>query len=33
MNSRASNCIKLHKFWHYLTDLGTNSYGKEQIIY
>ncbi len=33
MNSRVLNCIKLHKFWHYLTDLGTNSYGRDQIVY
>ncbi len=28
-----SNCIELHKFWHYSTDLGTNSYGRDQIVY
>jgi hypothetical protein len=33
MNSRASNCIELHKFWHYSTDLGTNGYGSDQIVY
>ena len=33
MNSRASNSIKLHTFWHYSTDLGTNSYGRDQIVY
>ncbi len=32
MNSRVSNCIKLHKFWHYSTDLGTNSYHRDQIV-
>jgi len=33
MNSRALNCIKLHKFWHYLTNLGTNTYDRDQIVY
>ena len=27
-----SNCIELHKFWHYSTDLGMNSYGRDQIV-
>ncbi len=31
MNSRVSNCSELHKFWHYSTDLGTNSYSRDQI--
>jgi hypothetical protein len=26
-------CIKLHKFWHYSTELGTNSYSRDQIVY
>jgi hypothetical protein len=33
MNSRVSNCIELHKFWHYSTNLGINSYGRDQIVY
>ncbi len=33
MNSRVSNCIELHKFWYYSTDLGTNSYSRDQIVY
>jgi hypothetical protein len=25
--------MELHKFWHYLTDLGMNSYSRDQIVY
>ncbi len=32
-DSRVSNCIELHKFWHYSTDLGTNSYSRDRIVY
>ena len=33
MNSGVSNCIEVHKFWHYLTDLGTNISDRDQIVY
>jgi hypothetical protein len=33
MNSGVSNCIEVHKFWHYLTDLGTNISDRERIFF
>ncbi len=26
------NCIELHKFWHYSTNLGMNSYSRDQTV-
>jgi hypothetical protein len=33
MNSGVSNCIEVHKFWHYLTDLGRNISDRERIFF
>jgi hypothetical protein len=33
MNSGVSNCIEVHKFWEYSTDLRTNISDRDQIFF